>query len=131
MTDLNDLQAEIAHLKRLLEGTRLLTLGVMIALVHNKAISAESLSQALDVTSKYAEASQPSGTSLPIEHARLLLEDLCQKGRVDPELALLHIAIDHLEAGPERQHALRTWLTQTSAEELAGEIRQLLEKRAP
>jgi hypothetical protein len=130
MTDQNDLQAEIEHLKRLLEGTRLLTLGLMIALVHNKVITVESLSQALDVTSKYAKASQPSGTSLPIEHARLLLEDLCQNGRIDPELALLHIAIDHLQAGPERQHALRTWLTQASAEELANEIRQLLEERA-
>jgi hypothetical protein len=116
MAKLKDLEAEIEHLKRLLEGSRLLTLGVMIALVHEKVISAESLSQALEVTGRYAAASQPSGTSLPIEHAKLLLESLCQQGRIDPELALFHIATDQLKAGPEKHDALRSWLTQTSSD---------------
>jgi hypothetical protein len=110
LTEIDDLKAEIEHLRRLLEGSRLLALGIMISLVHSKVVTAEALSQALGVMSKYAEASLPSGTSLPIEHAKLLLNDLCHAGDMDPQRALLHIVMGNLESGPEGQNALRSWL---------------------
>ncbi len=43
MSNLKDLEAEIEHLKEPLEGSRLLKPGVMIALVNEKVITAESL----------------------------------------------------------------------------------------
>jgi hypothetical protein len=47
VSNLKDLEAEIEHLKELLEGSWLLTPGVIIALVHEKVITTESLVRGL------------------------------------------------------------------------------------
>ena len=122
-----EIAGEIAVLKARSEATRWVALLTVAALIKNRVVDGDDLfklieAKALDLAS---EGNKTTAEGLLVELAQI---KPLSSSDLDPAMVLIVAALQKLDAGPDRQTALREWLSFATEEEISEELSNLVQR---
>ncbi|MGB0747143.1 MAG: hypothetical protein ACPGO3_00210 [Magnetospiraceae bacterium] len=125
-----ELRKELAMLRAKSDANKWLMIGLAVELVRAQAIAPNDLLKSLMAATVLAGATDKRvgpimAGSVGILEA--LFRDLDETPRPDPRRVMVTQAIMSIDAGPERQRALHSWLQQATPDEVAQEIQDLFQ----
>jgi hypothetical protein len=128
--EISDMKARVHVLEQKLVGRKWLNIALAFAIARQADRELSDVLEDIKSALAVATASESEAAALPIKDVTDHLHALAD-GATDPRLALLARAAQYAAAGPDRRHALSTWLAQATPDEIADDLLQLLREHAP
>nr|BBJ05170.1 hypothetical protein YBY_30190 [Marinobacter nauticus] len=128
--EMNELEAELEVLKQQVTALQSVVEGLAIRIYELEPEGSGRTRKLLAILAELGQATEGKGVGGFIRHLFEKVDTLAGSG-ADPLDALALLALQARAAGPDRQDALYTWLSQATGEELSDELRELLDQPKP
>lgn len=127
---MNELQADVEVLKQQVTALQSVVEGLALRLYELEPEESGRTRTLLAILAELGQATEGKGVG---GFMRLLFEkvDALANSGADPLHAITLLVLQARAAGPDRQDALNTWLSQATEEEISDELRELLEQQRP